>query len=58
MQVPLLRLVTVDITNTMIRIIGSPGKHYALVAARHGLKADEEALTWSFLKHYKDHSRR
>ncbi|KAK7491633.1 hypothetical protein BaRGS_00017086 [Batillaria attramentaria] len=51
----LFRLVTVDITNTMIRVMGSPGRHYALVAARHGIEADEEALTFSFLKHYKDY---
>ncbi|KAL8612769.1 hypothetical protein ACOMHN_033439 [Nucella lapillus] len=51
-----LRFVTVDITNTMIRIIGSPGKHYAFVAARHGIEAEEQALTTAFLRHYKDYS--
>ncbi|XP_076436843.1 haloacid dehalogenase-like hydrolase domain-containing protein 3 [Babylonia areolata] len=53
MPTPILRLVTVDVTNTMIRIIGSPGKHYALVAAKHGIEADEQALTSAFLQHYK-----
>ncbi|KAK7094992.1 haloacid dehalogenase-like hydrolase domain-containing protein 3 [Littorina saxatilis] len=56
MTAPLLiRLITVDITNTMIRVIGSPGKHYAIVAKRYGIDADEEALTGSFLRHYKEY---
>ena len=43
----LLKLVTVDVTNTLIKVAGSPGRQYALVAKKFGVNIDEDLLTGS-----------
>ena len=41
----LLKLVTVDVTNTLIKVAGSPGFQYSLVAKRHGVNLDPDLLS-------------
>ena len=41
----LLKLVTLDITNTLFKVAGSPGQQYGIVGRRHGVVADDDHLT-------------
>ncbi|KAK0042184.1 haloacid dehalogenase-like hydrolase domain-containing protein 3 [Biomphalaria pfeifferi] len=54
----LLKLVTLDVTNTLIKVCGSPGRQYALIGHKHGVMADMNLLNELFYKYYKDHSKR
>ncbi|XP_005099104.1 haloacid dehalogenase-like hydrolase domain-containing protein 3 [Aplysia californica] len=54
----LLKLVTVDVTNTLIRVAGSPGRQYAYVARKYGVDIDETLLTGIFLKEYKSYTKK
>ncbi|GFR83001.1 haloacid dehalogenase-like hydrolase domain-containing protein 3 [Elysia marginata] len=51
----LLKLVTLDITNTLFKVAGSPGRQYGIVGRRHGVIADEALLTDLFSKFYKQY---
>ncbi|BFZ19965.1 hypothetical protein BsWGS_23004 [Bradybaena similaris] len=53
-----LKLVTLDVTNTLIRVVGSPGYQYACIGLKHGLKLDDQVLTGLFFKYYKEYSRK
>ncbi|CAL1547753.1 unnamed protein product, partial [Lymnaea stagnalis] len=55
---PLLRLVTVDVTNTLIKVVGSPGFQYAYIGRKHGVTMDENVLNGLFLKYYKQYSQK
>ncbi|KAK3759730.1 hypothetical protein RRG08_064451 [Elysia crispata] len=48
-----LKLVTLDITNTLLKVAGSPGKQYGIVGRRHGVFTDDALLTDLFTKYYK-----
>ncbi|XP_059150925.1 haloacid dehalogenase-like hydrolase domain-containing protein 3 [Physella acuta] len=52
----LLKLVTLDVTNTLIKVAGSPGLHYASIGRKHGIHIEEDVLTGLFLKYYKHYS--
>lgn len=49
----LLKLVTLDITNTLFKVAGSPGRQYGIVGRRHGVVANETLLTNLFVKYYR-----
>ncbi|GFO00130.1 haloacid dehalogenase-like hydrolase domain-containing protein 3 [Plakobranchus ocellatus] len=54
----LLKLVTLDITNTLFKVAGSPGRQYGIVGRMHGVKTDEANLTALFTKFYKQYLRK
>ena len=50
-----IRLITFDVTNTMIRVLGSVGQNYATVAAQYGKTVDPAKIDIAFRKQYKLH---
>ncbi|XP_037072337.1 haloacid dehalogenase-like hydrolase domain-containing protein 3 [Pollicipes pollicipes] len=46
------RLVTFDVTNTLLRLRVSPGTHYAAVAAEHGLHLSAAEADCAFRRHF------
>lgn len=52
-----IRLVTFDVTNTIIRVLGGPGKNYANVASIYGKVIDARKLDDSFKEVYKNYSK-
>ncbi|CAG5115677.1 unnamed protein product [Candidula unifasciata] len=53
-----IKLVTLDVTNTLIRVVRSPGYQYAYIGLKHGLELDDRVLTGLFFKYYKEYSRK
>ncbi|KAH9495689.1 Haloacid dehalogenase-like hydrolase domain-containing protein 3 [Bulinus truncatus] len=53
----LLRLVTLDVTNTLIKNVGSPGQQYANAALKYGIMVDPLILNELFSKYYKHYSK-
>jgi putative hydrolase of the HAD superfamily len=54
----MIKLVTLDVTNTLIRVARSPGYQYAYIGLKYGLQLDENVLTGLFLKYYKVYSQK
>ncbi|KAJ8876388.1 hypothetical protein PR048_020833 [Dryococelus australis] len=54
----LFRLVTFDVTGTLLKFRMSPGEKYAEVAANFGLKVEPRVLTNNFRTHFRDMCRR
>ena len=52
-----IKLVTFDVTNTIIRIAGSVGQQYANVGKLYGVSADAEKLTQAFKSKWKKYNR-
>lgn len=50
------KLLTIDITNTVIRVLGGVGQQYASIAAIYGLKADADKLNVAFQTNWKEHN--
>ncbi|XP_067661091.1 haloacid dehalogenase-like hydrolase domain-containing protein 3 isoform X2 [Haliotis asinina] len=50
------RLVTLDVTNTLLKISGSPGHQYAAVASIYGVKAKVSDINTSFKYRYRQYS--
>ena len=50
-----IRLVTFDVTNTMIRVLGGVGQNYATVAAHYGRTVDPAKIEIAFRKRFKLH---
>jgi len=51
-----LRLVTLDVTNTLIKVLGGVGSNYAKVASIYGVKAEPEQLDATFRIVYKQYT--
>ena len=47
------RLITFDVTNTMIRVLGSVGQNYANVAAQYGKTVDATRIDSAFKRQFK-----
>ena len=52
-QMSCIRLVTFDVTNTMIRVLGGVGQNYANVAAQYGRRVDPAKIDVVFRKRFK-----
>lgn len=51
---PVVKLVTFDLTNTIIRVSGSVGEHYSKIGSLYGVDSDPNHLTESFNRVFKD----
>lgn len=52
----MIKLLTLDATNTVIRVLGGVGHQYASAASIYGIKADPEKLDVSFRTKWKEHN--
>ncbi|XP_076090742.1 haloacid dehalogenase-like hydrolase domain-containing protein 3 [Mytilus galloprovincialis] len=52
----MIKLLTLDATNTVIRVLGGVGHQYASTASIYGIKADPEKLDVSFRTKWKEHN--
>ena len=53
-----LRLVTLDITNTILRVVRSPGYQYMTVAEVYGIKTSEDEMNVVFKEKYKQYCKK
>ena len=57
MHIHKLKLVTFDVTDTLLAFRKSPGQYYADIAAKHGVICDSKKLTKNFKTHFKNLSK-
>lgn len=53
-----MKLVTLDVTNTLIRVVGGVGHQYSSVAKVHGVELDPDVINQAFRKNWKEQEKK
>lgn len=52
----MLKLITLDVTNTVLRVLGGVGQQYAAIASIYGVKVDPQEINKAFGANWKTHN--